>query len=110
MGVLPIAIRSGRKKYVKWLADRSSVHPTMEGLSESSRLLVDDDTSSIGDEDKAVEKMAGSERFDLYFGGLSFIIDAIAFSAIGLSRKKWQLYLCERQSVRNGHKTVSTAF
>ncbi|KAK9900297.1 MFS general substrate transporter [Cystobasidium minutum MCA 4210] len=98
LAVLPIAIRTGRKKYVKWLADHSSVHPTMEGLSESSRLLVDDDAGSSEDGQDVTgedlqKKVAGSERFDLYFGGFSFIIDSLAFVAIGLSKQKWQLYL-----------------
>lgn len=97
MGILPILIRTGRKKYVKWLAHRSSVHPTMEGLSESSRLLDSQHENTSSDEDpddpKAATHVAGSERFDIYFGGLSFIIDAIAFSAIGSSRTKLQLYL-----------------
>lgn len=99
MGILPILIRTGRKKYVKWLAHRSSVHPTMEGLSESSRLLDSQHENTSSDEDpddpKAATHVAGSERFDIYFGGLSFIIDAIAFSAIGSSRTKLQLYLCK---------------
>lgn len=96
MGILPIVIRSGRKKYVKWLADRSSVHPTMEGLSESSRLLGRQDNGNSDDVDpKAASSAAGSERFDVYFGGLSFVIDAVAFTAIGLSKSKAQLYLCK---------------
>ena len=97
MGILPIAIRTGRKKYVKWLADRSSVHPTMEGLSESSRLLVSEDDEPVaedGQDSKEKRATHGSERFDVYFGGLSFMIDAVAFSAIGLSKTKLQLYLC----------------
>lgn len=98
MGILPIAIRTGRKKYVKWLADRSSVHPTMEGLSESSRLLADEDDEQLdeaGEDSKERRRVHGSERFDVYFGGLSFLIDAVAFSAIGLSKTKLQLYLCK---------------
>jgi hypothetical protein len=81
-----------------WLAQRSSVHPPMEGLSESSRLLSHPNGPSSSDveadQDKAIAEADGSERFDLYFGGVSFIIDAIAFVAIGLSRTKWQLYAC----------------
>lgn len=96
MGILPIVIRLGRKKYVRWLADRSSVHPTMEGLSESSRLLDNPSDSDLnhGTQDDATETVAGTERFDVYFGGLSFVVDAIAFTAIGLSKSKVQLYLC----------------
>lgn len=76
----------------------------MEGLSESSRLLVDDDAGSSEDGQDVTgedlqKKVAGSERFDLYFGGFSFIIDSLAFVAIGLSKQKWQLYLCKCTSI-----------
>lgn len=70
----------------------------MEGLSESSRLLGGhDDESSLdqaGQQAEDSSEAKGSERFDLYFGGLSFVVDAIAFTAIGLSKTKLQLYLC----------------
>lgn len=41
------------------------------------------------------ENPDGTERFDLYFGALSFTIDALALVGVGLSKVTWHLYACE---------------
>jgi len=98
MGILPIVIRKGRSKYTRWVEQKSSVHPDMDGHSESSRLLAQRDRA-YGTNGKKLRKSqkeevapAGAERFDLYFGAVSFSIDALALIGVGCSRAVWQLY------------------
>lgn len=115
MGLLPIVIRIGRAKYINWLAHRSSVHPTMEGLTESSRLLGNGGSQSAQRRPHVArtttqERIEGSERFDLYFGGLSFLVDAVGFTAIGLSKRRWHLYACERKGARKAACPFSDRF
>merc|ERR1711939_493014 len=118
MGILPFVIRLGRNKYSKWAVHKSSVQPGMEGLSESSRLLAGREREHDAGEQpngegsgnavrsadyggldgqkgikskkaKAEENPDGTERFDLYFGAMSFSIDALALIGVGLSRQTW---------------------
>lgn len=101
LGIFPFAIRLGRGKYVRWLQSKSSVHPNMDSHSESTRLLTEihqpnrrRGEQAVSDE-TADERSDGSERFDLYFGAVSFIVDAMALISVGCSRKVWQLYSCQ---------------
>lgn len=77
----------------------------VDGLSESARLLLEPDEeedreAANGDAEGAKkgdgdEKPEGAQKFDLYFGAFSFVVDAIALAAVGLSTKVWQLYACK---------------
>lgn len=115
MGILPFVIRQGRDKYAQWSRDKSSVHPSMESHSESTRLLAGDrhrrssaanthdgsednaDNDDNDDDSEADRPLDGSERFDLYFGAASFCIDAMALTAVGVSKEVWQLYACTQK-------------
>jgi hypothetical protein len=114
MGILPIVIRKGRSKYTRWVEQKSSVHPDMDGHSESSRLLAQRDRA-YGTNGKKLRKNqkeevapAGAERFDLYFGAVSFSIDALALIGVGCSRAVWQLYACKSflLGIRKSAKSV----
>ena len=100
MGILPLVIRLGRGRYVRWSQNKSSVQPDMDSHSETTRLINQRDRTyaDSAQEEQAVkdaEILDGSERFDLYFGTISFLIDALALVSVGSSRKVWQLYACE---------------
>ena len=121
MGLLPLLIKLGRTKYANWSQDKSSVHPSMEGHSEGSRLLNSRDrtygsadsrkrskhTGADGEMDSQASSDSGDEakdkgaaRFDLYFGAVSFCIDAIALTGVGLSSQVWQLYACKHRPLK----------
>lgn len=98
MGILPVVIRVGRNKYTQWVEQKSSVTPDMDGHSESSRLLASHNDSYGTNGKKPGMKDVGpkgAERFDLYFGAVSFCIDAMALVGVGLSKQVWQLYACK---------------